>query len=911
MGCTRCGFDNPANMRFCGKCGSKLALTCPRCAFSNPPEFRFCGGCGSDLTKPVEPAAVDYAEPKSYTPKHLTERILTTRSALEGERKLVTVLFADVANYTSLAEKLDPEEAHRIMDGCFRILLDEIHKCEGTINQFTGDGVMALFGAPVAHEDHAQRACHAALAIQKSLGEYGEQVRKDNGAEFRMRIGLNSGPVIVGRIGDDLRMDYTAIGDTTNLASRMQSLAEPGSNLVSANTCRAVSGFFELESLGKRTIKGKEAPQEVYRLLGPGVAQTRLAASLAKGLTPFVGRERELAALREAWEKAASGLGQVVGIVGEAGVGKSRLLLELRNLLDPSSHTYLEGRCLHFGGTMPYLPILDLLRLFFEVPEGGREAEIRKGMREKVLSLDPQLEEVQPPLQDLLSLTVEDEAYRKLEPRQKKERVFAALRDLFSRISQERPLVLAIEDLHWVDATSREFLDYFLGWIANSPILLLLLYRPEFTHPWASRSYYTQVNVGHLSAKTSTELMASILREGEIARELQDLILQRTEGNPLFLEELTHSLLESGSIEKKEHRYVLGRSAGEVTVPDTIQGIIAARIDRLEENLKRTMQVASVIGREFAFQLLQATTGLREELKSHLLNLQGLEFIYEKKLFPELEYIFKHILTQEVAYNSLLSQRRKELHGRIGAAIEQIYADRLEEFYEMLAYHYGKGDRPEKTLRYLRLSADKAKRSHSLWEALRFHKESLALLRQMPEAEGCKKERVTVIVSMMPIAARLGYPEVPTEILREGEALCRDLGDRRGMVLMDRYAGLYHSYSGDVILGRTYLERSFHEAEKLSDLQVLAQIAHSLFANHTLDGHYAKTVEAAPQVVRLLEASHRTADDLRLHANLYSQIYGMYGLCLGFTGEFEKGQDLCKKAVSLARDVDDPFSIGI
>ena len=715
MQCPKCGFDNPEGAKFCNQCASRLEVSCPECGMVNPPDSKFCNQCGHDLTEPKPAPPIDYSQPKSYTPKLLADKILTTRSSIEGERKLVTVLFADVANYTSISEKLDPEEVHQIMDGCFKVLMDEIHKYEGAIDKFTGDGVMALFGAPVAHEDHAQRACYAALALQRAIEEYGEKIEKECGVEFKMRVGLNSGLVLIGAVGNDLRIDYTAIGDTTNLASRMENMAKPGTVLVSADTHKMARDFFEFEPLGKVTVKGKEEPVEAYQLIEAGEIETRIEAAVARGLTKFVGRKREIATLREAFEKAESGSGQVVGIVGEAGVGKSRLLLELRGALRKKKHTYLEGHCLHYGGSMAYLPFLDILRSYFEIEEGDGEYVINKKMAERISQFDEELKDVLPPLHDILSLKVEDEAYLKLEAPQKRERIFEAIRDLLVREGQNRALVLAFEDLHWIDRTSEEFLTYIIEFLANTRILLVLLYRPEYTHHWGSMSYYSQIGVDQLSTSTSAELIQSILEEGEVVPELRELILNRAAGNPLFMEEFTHTLLENGSIQKKEHRYVLSTKASDIQVPDTIQGIISARMDRLEDNLKRTMQVASVIGRDFAYRILQTITGMREELKSYLLNLQGLEFIYEKSLFPELEYIFKHALTQEVAYNSLLLKRRKEIHERIGKAIEELYLEKLEEFYEMLAYHYSRSDNLEKAYEYLKLSGEKASRNYSNW----------------------------------------------------------------------------------------------------------------------------------------------------------------------------------------------------
>jgi class 3 adenylate cyclase len=734
----------------------------------------YCGKCGSALEEHQAAPPLDYSQPHSYTPKFLAEKILTTRSSIEGERKLVTVLFADVANFTSLSEKLDPEEIHGIMDGCFKILMDEVHKYEGTINQFTGDGVMALFGAPLAHEDHAQRACHAALAIQHAMTDYGEKLKNTCDIDFRMRIGLNSGPVVVGAIGDDLRMDYTAIGDTINLASRMESAAQPGTVFVSGHTQRLARDFFAFSSLGPLQVKGKEEPQYAYQLMQASEVKTRLEASAVSGLTCFVGRTKEMETLHDALDKARSGQGQVVGIVGEAGVGKSRIIFEMRHLFP--EYAYLEGRCLHYGGSMAYLPFLDILRSYFGIKEGEREYLINKKMKEKLASLDGHLITAVAPFQDLLSLEP-DEAYRQLEPKQKRERIFEALRDLFIRESQKSPLVLIVEDLHWIDKTSEEFLDYLTGWLTATPILLIILYRPEYTHRWGSKSYYTTIRVDQLSIPTSSELVQSILSEGEIVPELRDLILGKAAGNPLFMEELTHSLLENGSIQKKEDRYVLSKNFSDIQVPDTIQGIIAARIDRLDESLKRIMHVASVIGREFAFRILQSITEMKEDLKGHLLNLQGLEFIYERRLFPELEYIFKHALTQEVAYHSLLLARRKEIHGRIGKAIEELYPDRLEEFYEMLAYHYSKSDDLAKGISYGEKAATRASSVYAYAEAVRLLEQAIEVQKVLdPDNKG---KRCDLLVDLAD-ALRLGNQaqRALDGELPEAFSLAESMGDR-------------------------------------------------------------------------------------------------------------------------------------
>jgi len=912
MKCPKCRFDNPEGIKFCGECGTKLEIICPKCNFSNPPQFKFCGECGCDLSKPAETPPINYSEPQSYTPKFLAEKILTTRSSLEGERKLVTVLFADVANYTSMSEKLDPEEVHQIMDGCFKILMDEIHRYEGTINQFTGDGVMALFGAPVAHEDHAQRACHAALSIQKSLEDYNYKIEKDFGVNFKIRVGINSGPVIVGSIGDDLRMDYTAVGDTTNLSARMESMAEPGATLVSKNTYKSAKNYFDFESLGMVEVKGKTASQEVYRLLKTGAAQSRMDASVAKGLTKFVGRQGELYALIEGFEKANTGSGQVVGIVGEAGVGKSRTLLEFRNDLPEGEYRYLEGRCLHYGGSMPYLPLLDILRSFFEIKEGDREVIIKNKIKKEIFELDVNLEYALAPFQDLLSIKVEDETYSKLEPLQKREKIFEALRDLLIRVSHKNPLVIAIEDLHWMDKTSEAFLDYLIGWLPNTRILLVLLYRPEYTHQWGSKSYYSKIGVDQLSLQTSAELVQSILENAEIVPELRELILQKTAGNPLFMEEFTHSLIENGTIQRKNDQYVLSREISDIQIPDTIEGIIAARLDRLDDNLKRTMQVASVIGRDFAFRILQTITGMREELKSHLMNLQGLEFIYEKQLFPELEYIFKHILTQEVAYNSLLHKRRKEIHGKIGKAIEDIYVERLEEFYEMLAYHYSKSENLEKAWHYLKLSGNKAVSKHSPWEAFRFYKETLEVIKQLPVTDQNKKAFISVCRLMHIPMIILGYPEGSFEIYQEGEKLAKEIGDlhNRAHLLCDLG---YYNYmkKGDSSEAVKCGEKALTEANKTKDVETISSVTTDLCSLYYWSGQYEKITKIAPKAIHILEEEIKENElFLGRTVNVYMALATFCGYSYSILGNMEKGRVLCEKGVRKSYEIDHQRSIG-
>ena len=844
--------------------------------------------------------------PASYTPKHLADKILAARASLEGERKQVTVLFADVKGFTSISEKLDPEEVHDLISECLVFLTEEIHRYEGTIAQFLGDGLLALFGAPIAHEDAPQRALYAALGMRERLREYALKL-KQRGIEFNMRIGLNTGLVVVGRIGDDLTMEYTAMGDTVNLASRIESTADPGTIQVSENTYRLTEGYFEFKPLGEIEVKGKKEPVKAYRLLGVGHIKTRLGVAEMRGLTPFVGRQKELELLMDCYGRAKRGQGQLVGIVGEPGVGKSRLLLQLRSMLPQSEYTYLEGDCHHYGETVAYLPILDILKAYFSIEEGEAEALSRKKLKQRISQLDERLMGMLPPLQELLSLKVEDEQYLRLEPQLKRVRIFEAIWSLLIRESQNLSLVLAVEDLQWIDKTSEEFLSYIIAHLGGARIILILLYRPEYDNPWTSKTYYSQIRVDEFPLETSAEMVQAILKEGRAAPELSQLILKRAAGNPLFMEELTRALQEKGYIERKEHHYVLNVKPSDVQVPDTVHGIIAARIDRLEENIKGTLQVASVIGRDFAYRILQTITGLQEQLKACVLNLQELEFIYEKSLLPELEYMFKHALTQEVAYNSVLLKRRKEFHEKIGKAIEELYPERLEEFYEVLAHHYSRSENLEKAYHYLTLSMTKAVFTYSVWEAYRFGREAINILKRQHDSEENNRRQIEVYLSMRMPMLVLGFPEDSIEMLQDGATLSERTGDERSLAIFYSSIGMSYTARGDTFQGMKYTENAFREAEKTAEIDFIAPIVFDLVSSYLAAGEYFKVTRMAPNVLDLLEKTQKQYESFGKGMNLYSALLASYGHALGHLGNFQEGQALCEKGLRFAIEIDDHY----
>ena len=699
------------------------------------------------------------------------------------------------------------------------------------------------------------------------------------------------------------------MGDTVNLASRMEGAAETGSILISENTFRLTEGYFDFEPVGEVKVKGKEQPIKAYKVLGQRHVTTRVDACVGKGLSPFVGRSVELQLLGRCLEQANEGHGQVVGIMGEPGVGKSRLICQFRDSLPASDYTIIEGGCIHYGDAIPYLPILDMLKDYFDIKEDEDESSIKKKISEKVAQLNIQPSQILPPLYEILSLTGEDEKYFKLDGKQRRDKVFEAIRLLLIAESQIKPLIVTIEDLHWIDKTSEEFLSYLINGLGATRILLILLFRPEYNPIWSTKTYYSQVRVDQLSKKTSADLVQLIL-SGEVDASLGDFIVARTEGNPLFIEELTQNLVENGYITREEGRYFLSLKPTDIQVPATIQGIIAARLDRLEGNLKKIMQTASVIGREFAFRILQAVATLKDDLKSSLLSLQDLEFIYEKSLFPELEYIFKHALTQEVAYNSLLIKKRKETHERVGQAIEQIYTDRLEEFYEILAYHYALSKNFRKACDYLKLSGDKAARSYANREAIRFYQEAIKVLDAHPESEETTREKLGVCLSIMLPMFFVGYPEGTLEILHEAERLARELGDERGLTRVYGRMSRYHTYKGNIPLATEYSEKCFDVAEKIGSIGLMARIACDVCNMHLFTGNCLKVVELSRRTLPSLEEHHREKDLSAGGVNVYSTLSGFCGLSLGCLGEFAEGKIILEKGLHPAWEINDRYATG-
>ena len=849
-------------------------------------------------------------QPLTYTPKFLADKILTSRASIEGERKLVTVLFADVADFTAMSEKLDPEDMHAIMDGCFSILMNEIHKFEGTINQFTGDGIMALFGAPLAHEDHAQNACYAALAIQKALKGYSGEIQQRFGVAFHMRIGLNSGPVVVGAIGDDLRMDYTAVGDTTNLSARMESLAEPGTIRVSRNTVRLVRAYFTFNALGATHVKGKSEPQETFVLSGASRVTSRLDASAAHGLTTYAGRGEELAILTESSEKAFSGQGQVVGVKGDPGVGKSRLIFELRRSIGGRLASF-EGRCVPFGKSIAFLPLRDILRTYLDCSDDDTPQSVTQKIRHHIEMLGLEADDALAAFQDLLALPVESQTWPALSPNKRKDKTFETLRDFLLYASRKDPLMIVVEDLHWIDKASEAFLDFLIGALSDTAILLLMIYRPEYRHDWANRPGFKEITLAQLPQETGTEVIGSILGNADVAPALIRYVLQRTDGNPLFMEELTRTLLENGSIRMESGRYRLDRTADTAKVPENIHGIIAARMDSLDDEVKRVIQLAAVIGRDFTHRVLQSITGQRENLGAGLEILQEMGFIYRKSRYPELAYIFKHALTQEVAYKSLLRRKRARYHADVAGAIERLNAQRIEESYEVLAYHYDRSGDAQKAYDYLRLSGEKAIRTHFLWEAYDYFKKALRALDRLSHGDSPRQQELEVLHLMVIPIIGLGLPEDSLAYLDKGVRVSKAVGDHSSMTRFYSNIGVFYMNRGDYEAGTTYTRRAFETAERIKDVDAMAQSGPDLCQDFMNAGRFRETIQVATRIIDAIENTSREADYFGGMTNIYSILNTFIGYSMGMQGDFTNGLISCEKALACAIRYAGPETIGV
>ena len=861
----------------------------------------------------MAPALVSDQEraPLAYTPSYLAEKILASRAALEGERKQVTVLFADLKGSTELIEGLDPEEARQLLDPALHVMMEAVHRYEGTVNQVLGDGIMALFGAPVAHEDHAVRACYAALAMQSAMRRYAEEVRRSHGLEMQARVGLNSGEVVVRAIGNDLHMDYSAVGQTTHLAARMEQLATPGSIRLTAATLRLAEGLVQVNALGQFPVRGLSEPIEVFELTGASTVRRRLQASVARGLTRFVGRQQELAALQQALEQAGAGHGQVVAVVGEAGVGKSRLVYEFVHSHHTPGWLVLESASVSYGKATPYFPVIDLLKRYSHVEERDDVRTIRAKVTGQVLTLDPALQDAVPALLSLLDALPEDSPFLKLDPPQRRLRTLDALKRMLLRESQEQPLLLVFEDLHWIDSETQALLGSLVESLPTARLLLLVNYRPEYQHGWGSKTYYAQLRLDPLPVASADELLHALLGDDPSLQPLTQLLIARTEGNPFFLEESVRTLVETGVLIGERGAYRLGQALPTIQVPATVQAVLAARIDRLPPEEKRLLQTAAVIGTEVPLPLLHAIAEAPEEaLHRGLAHLQAAEFLYETRLFPEREYTFKHALTHEVAYGSLLQERRRVLHAGIVKALEALYPDRLVEQVERLAHHAMRGEAWDKAMAYNRQAGARAAAHSAYREAVAYFEQALTALAQLPERRDTLEQAIDLRLDLRNALGPLWEPTRMFDHLRTAEALAKRLGDdqRLGRVACSLCNCFLVMGEHDRAMAAGQRALALATASGAFDIQVVAQ--YHLGMAYSAVGDFEQALDVARQVIALLTGELRYAR-FGLIAPPAVLSRGVVAWSLAELGGFAEGRGVAEDGVRLAEAVEQPYSMAI
>jgi class 3 adenylate cyclase len=863
MECLRCHHENADASRFCGECGASLIrdATCAACGRSNPGGQRFCNGCGHRLADSAAPAERD---PHAYTPTHLTAKILQSRAALEGERKQVSVLFADVRGSMELAERMDPEAWARIMERFFTILADGVERFEGFVEKFTGDGIMALFGAPIAHEDHAQRACYAALHLRDALRTYADELRLERAIDFAVRIGINTGEVVVGKIGDDLRMSYTAQGHTVGLAQRMEQLAAANSICLSDATARLVSGYVELRNLGAVTVKGVSHPIRAFELVGLGHHRTRLERARSRGLTRFVGREADLRALELALEQACAGDGQVVGVVAEAGVGKSRLCLEFVERCRARGIGVDQGHCPAHGRTVPYLPLLEVLRGIFGIGESDGEVEARRKIADGLLPLDPTFDELLPLVFDFLGVRDPERPAPQLSPDVRQRRLVGFLRQLVRARSAREPRVLLVDDAHWIDPGSDAFLAQVVEAIPGTRTLLVINFRPEYHAGWMGGSSYRQVPLLPLGRGATGELLADLLGGDPSLAGLEESIHERTRGNPFFIEEVVLSLVERGCLDGPKGAHRLAAPVAALEIPEGVQAVLAARIDRLPEREKRLLETASVIGREVAGRVLERVAGLPEADRAEsLAALVRGEFLIEKRLHPETEFAFKHPLTHEVAYRSQLAERRAKTHAAVARALEELDAARLDERAALLAHHWEEAGDPLAAARWS-VRAARWTGDTDPHGGLRHWRKARSLLARADDGRSRAHLELEACRGLLGIAAWFGggQDEIAEEIaaaFANGCRLAESRGERQALCHLHLHYAIWHGLTRfDNAAFARHAQEAADLAELVGDAGAALAAASGLALVAYLEGRIADAISIGRRAVPSLP------DDLTL-----------------------------------------------
>jgi class 3 adenylate cyclase/tetratricopeptide (TPR) repeat protein len=902
MRCSGCDKDNAPGVRFCGGCGARLDVRCPACHAMNPGGNRFCNGCGADLASQT-PRTLE-----AYTPGHLARKIRSRRESLAGERKQITVLFADLKGSLELLADRDPEDARALLDAILERMMEAVHRYEGTVNQIMGDGIMALFGAPLACEDHAVRACYAALRMHRAVAAAREEFRRRLGVDVQIRVGVNSGEVVVRSIGNDLQMDYSAVGQTTHLAARMEQIARPGSTLITAATRRLAERAIEADPQGPIPVKGLREPVDVWELRRAAPSSSGLAATGLR--TPILGRAVQLARLEALRAGAGQGRGQVVMLAGEPGVGKSRLILEVVRAAAEDGWRTLDGACVSYGTPTPYLPLRTMLVSYFQVEDDDDARRIRERVAARLLALDTTLATAVSPILALGNVTNEDAGWAALEPSERRQRIFRAVRDLLLKESDRAPVVLVVENLHWADSETQALLDYLAEELRAARVLIVVSARPEYLHDWPTGAAVTEVLLEPLPDETAHALVDRLLGPDTGLAPLKQRLVEHTEGNPFFLEESVKALVETQELVGESGAYHLARPVGSVQIPDRVQAVLAARIDRLAPGGKSCLQAGAAIGHEVPVALLQAVLDLPEgDLMHGLADLEAAGFIRPTALYPDLAYAFKHAITLDVAYASLLKEQRRGLHARILEALESTYAgDRRAEHVERLADHALRAELWPKAIAYLRDAGGRAVARSANKEAAAFYEAALRAVAHLPESPETVTAAVDIRLDLRPPLLQLGRLEDIRRLSKEAEAIAQQLGDEERLARAYTYLINYHYLLGQTARTIDYGARCLAIAERRGDAALATLARRYLGHSHHAQGQHRLAREVLEDNVRALEA--RSAGDVAAVTS-YVASRAWLAWTLADQGEFDRADACLDRARTRAEDARHPYSQAI
>jgi class 3 adenylate cyclase/tetratricopeptide (TPR) repeat protein len=878
MRCSRCHAENPAGMRFCGQCAAPLGGACPSCGAANPPENRFCGSCAAPLDAPRSPGLV---EPTTAAP------------TFSGEMKQVSVLFCDIVGSTALTERLGAEAMRDLVNRFLEVSIAEVQRYEGTVPQFAGDGFMAIFGAPLTHEDHVRRALLAALGIRRALGGEGEAAESGL-LDLPVRIGIHTGPVVFGPISGGFGME-TAIGDTANVAARLQQAAEPGAILLSEATRLSAHSYARVDPVGPLTLKGKAEPIPAYRLIEVSRWRAARDGVMPERATNFIDRVSEVAALQSFLDQAENGHGRAVGIVGNPGIGKSRIVEEIRHRLAPGRVTWVEGRCLSYGAAIPYLLFLDLLRSNCGIVETDTPDEITEKVRSGLREVGMDADQDSPFLLHVLGITGAENPPALLRPEVVKQKTFEVFRQLAVKGSQRRPLVLVLEDLHWVDTLSEELVGFVAENVSGAGILILATYRPEFHPAWIDKSYGRQIPLQPLSPDDSLHIVRSVLRDDALADPVTEEIVAKADGNPLFLEQLA---LHAGEA-KSRH--------SDLMVPATIHDVVMARIDRLPGAAKGFLQTAAVIGREFSLRLLRAVWQHHGALEALLDELCHLDFLYERVEAESATYVFRHALTQEAAYGSLLERHRRACHTDIGHALEALYVNRTDEVAEVLAWHFGRGGEADKAVDYAIAAAEKAQRRWANTEALTYFDDALRRLDALPDTAANRLRRIDAVLKQAEVKYALGQYTEHVRALEEISDIVAT-SDPRRRATWHYWTGFLHSLTGgrpEVAVDHCRRAAAIAAAQGLEDIAAFA--ASCLAQVHLVAGELRDAAVAGERALASFETrgdrwwAGRTLWFLSITANYLGDWNASLQYCRRALEHGVALDDLRLKVVSLSR----------